>query len=305
MQGLRAILRTWLKHHAHYHEKAHPQPRDVDTVDRLLKTFLSLTKKTNKLRASVIRSLVNGDPAAFELHHWCVGPRCCLSKDHYHYKMNTFFTAAVCGTCPPKWPRHRWIGMDYAVDYYGLLEGINHIWSQVFPIWCSVQRGKPLPGIGPAGPALGEDVLAPSAVEDVLDVGAKADLKMEELALKPAEHRPLAQAIDFKRQQQASTRSKALTWTLPNLRYDLFGVLASVRLCMEPLRLVMDSYITRSGEDHDVRKIQKEANAVKRETTTGRSNLSRLLAAHHGEHTKDAWSTLLHTMQSGFMWGVN
>jgi len=256
------------------------------------------------MRGSVIKSLINTDPNSEIVAHVCPNRRCCKSKADYLYKMTTFFVACVSGCAPPRWPRHRWVGMDLTLEWFGLLEGLHRMWTQLYPLWCGLQRGKTLTTLGLAALLPGD--AAPDAPpirdEDANDEqahGEKAQAQFEQLAVVSEANRTLGQAINCKRQEQSNIRWKALEWSTEKYKYCLFVIFCISRLVLEPMRLCMDSYIVASGHQSHVEWMRDEAAACKKKRHTGTSNLSRLLAGFHGDHTRDARAHVLHLMQSG------
>jgi len=216
------------------------------------------------------------------------------------YKMVTFFVACVIGTTPPRWPRHRWVGMDVALEWFGLLEGCHRLWTQLFRLWVGLQRGKKVgPVMGPAGAAAPPLQVTDDDMKEVQAEGQRAGDVLQGVAVVAEADRTLGKAIDVKRQEQSNTRWKALQWTLEVHEYCLFAVVATMRLCLEPLRMVMDTYVVGSGHEADVERIREEAKHCKRKQPSGKSNVGRLLAGFHGDHTRDAWTELNHLMQSG------
>ena len=178
------------------------------------------------------------------------------------------------------------------------------MWTQLYPLWCAVQRGKTLATLGLAVLTVGD---AAPAAPGICDEGVKeaeadglsAQDHLQKLAVVSEANRTLGQAINAKRQEQSNNRWKALQWSMEKYQYCLFVIFCVARLVLEPMRVCMDSYIVASGNEHDVDWMRDEAKACKQKRHTGTGNLGRLLAGFHGDHTRDGRDRLLHLMQSG------
>eukprot|EP00971_Amphidinium_carterae_P351320 6492050-Amphidinium_carterae.2 len=53
--------------------------------------------------------------------------------------METILISVACSAKPPLWPRHRWIGAEVCVNWFGLLESIHGLLRPTFRAWLRVQ----------------------------------------------------------------------------------------------------------------------------------------------------------------------
>lgn len=98
---------------------------------------------------------------------------------------------------------------------------------------------------------------------------------------------------DF-REQQAATRSDALAWISAYPGTTLGGRLYMIRVILEPLRQVMDTYIRMSSEGWAWRQFTRDAAAAQHQLQSSRE--LRLVASWLGTHTDAALHQILALM---------
>ena len=98
-------------------------------------TFLPVSdgrRSYNRVRRHVVETLANGNLRLRRtFQHFC-RPGCCRNRAHCPRKLGAQFLPAVIGMLPPILPRSRWTKLDSAIEYFGLLEGINGLGSETY-----------------------------------------------------------------------------------------------------------------------------------------------------------------------------
>ena len=85
----------------------------------------------------VLRELLNGDwTIQGVLEHYCWG--CCDSELHTCLKLDEYLQKTLAKAAPAVFPRHKWIGADIAIDWFGKFVSIHGLLRQVFDsMWSS------------------------------------------------------------------------------------------------------------------------------------------------------------------------
>ena len=97
----------------------------------VLDTFFSSVSCTNADRCAVAMML-NGDWLnTTELQHWCHGPTCCESRQHSIAKVTHALIQCLASRAPPIFPRHKWLGADLSIDYFGRMHCIHGLLSMI------------------------------------------------------------------------------------------------------------------------------------------------------------------------------
>ncbi|CAK9031890.1 unnamed protein product, partial [Durusdinium trenchii] len=94
--------------------------------DHMMKVFFSTCTSAEK--ASVV-SLFNGDWSDPEIQHVCLG--CCSSREHTIHKMETLALPVFLWRGPRVFPRHKWVGADDSLDWFGRLLALHSLLPEV------------------------------------------------------------------------------------------------------------------------------------------------------------------------------
>ena len=86
------------------------------------KTCSTVTDK-QKEDMKTFKQLINGDPGSSELQHYC--SRCCTSKEDTREKLVTCIMSLICKSPPRLFAKHKWIGANQAIDWFGRLQTLN------------------------------------------------------------------------------------------------------------------------------------------------------------------------------------
>lgn len=92
----------------------------------------------------VLRELLNGDwTIQGVLQHYCWGPGCCDSELHTCQKLEEYLLKTLAKAAPPVFPRHKWVGADTAIDWFGKYVAIHGLLRHVFDsMWGSIGEGE-------------------------------------------------------------------------------------------------------------------------------------------------------------------
>ena len=304
MQSFRAVLRHIFMQELVWEQSA-PSPRHLERNRRVLETFLFPATPTNRMRTEVLMSLLNGDYASDQITHHCVG--CCRSRAHCVAKLCSFAVAVLAGAKPPKWPRHRWLKSDEAIGWFGLLESVHSLFSRVYLRWQEKQAGgvrivaaDGVHAIGGAGAAIGA----------IPDVPAQGDRPAEEeevdavLSMQGQQQAPAAggpggpiNELQAAREEQASVRTATIQWIQKHPAPMLSGWLIMLRTDLEPLRQLMDGYLSMSSDTWSLRgHLRQRASGV----ADGKL-LYKLAESWRGAHTKPTLDQISTLMNEGMV----
>jgi hypothetical protein len=169
---------------------------------------------------------------------------------HAAHIVVTFVTSALAGRYPKKYNRHRWVGADLVVDYFGTLECIYKMHSSTMRRFMLIYIPRLPVAAGPPPLAIedGEALLA-DAAPLVFDPPVHPDSSRDDA---PAVQDEICHA-----ELNARNRTKAFAWS----ESDPLGNIIRFRICLEPLRELMESrlYITSQHYDIDQDKLVAES----------------------------------------------
>eukprot|EP00972_Heterocapsa_arctica_P002911 427789-Heterocapsa_arctica.AAC.1 len=182
--------------------------------------------------------MANGDLQGDRFQHWCNG--CCDNKADCVWKLQTYFVAAVAGVVPKVFARTRWTGQELSLNFIGLLEGCNRLFTKTFERFAlrfaragNVQsRKQPAAGdldhleadaADPGGDGLGVADAAPAVEQGV---------PMEPVAL-PCHDGAAVDEWELKQQEQSRFRQTVLRWVEGD---GPLGPVVVLRACVEVLR---------------------------------------------------------------------
>ena len=111
----------------------------------LLDTFCGGSDRASQLRRVIFETMANGGLQGDRFQHWCTG--CCDGKADCVWKLQTYFVAAVAGVVPKIFSRSRWTGQELSLNFIGLLEGCNRLFTKTFAEFAmrSARAGKVQP----------------------------------------------------------------------------------------------------------------------------------------------------------------
>ena len=110
----------------------------------ILKTFF---RHCDAVEVTAVNRLLNGNwEVSGEIQHFCSGPGCCSSPIETENNVVKWLLKTCVGKGPRIFPRHKWLGADEAVDWFGRLMGIHSVLRSVISVlWGNEFR----PGPGP------------------------------------------------------------------------------------------------------------------------------------------------------------
>ena len=133
MTSLRRCLRALIADKLQVYQCEPPEhvvagPSIPATKAFFMKTFFSNLASAD---AMLLQELFNGDwGVQSEIQHYCVG--CCANPQETMQRFLREGVRLLAGAAPSIFPRHKWIGSDAALDWYGRLQSVHGLLSRVF-----------------------------------------------------------------------------------------------------------------------------------------------------------------------------
>lgn len=260
------------------------------TQDAWLSTFCGGNDRASELRRAILGTMANGDIRGERFTHFCDG--CCKSKEDCEWKLRTWVVAALAGVVPKPFPRSRWTDQEISLNFVGLLEGCNRLFTKTFDRFSrryqrvAEPRVRPASGLGPlCGSAPGH------ATEDGhprdgagFDVGLGGDAEAQLPNSGPDAPDTSAEGWEQKQQEQSNYRRTVLAWVGGD---GPLGRLVVVRVAVEMLRKFTQSLLFLGGDkwEQDQHDIERKAEAARpEEGLPGRSFRVVIAASATVEH---------------------
>ena len=167
---------------------------------------------------------------------------------------------------PATYPRHRWTGMDLAVDELGLMESCHRLLSTTFMRFAaSFYTGARRAQLLAAGASMSS--YEGNKLAEVEDVGGAGAVEHDGPEHDPgaadpaAEHKPAEKSeSDSWAAENTANRGKAVKWLASELPLVF---LMSTRIIMEPLRVLMTKQFEEAGAQWDLKQQVKMVKALK------------------------------------------
>ena len=97
-------------------------------------------------RQLILRRMINGDITQEQVQHYCP-PGCCASVEETRSLFSNEVVDALLPHIAPVFPRHRWVGSNFALDYIGLLASVHRLLEGLVPPWIRELKNSYLPAV--------------------------------------------------------------------------------------------------------------------------------------------------------------
>lgn len=222
-----------------------PPPECRRQLDALLKVFANIDIPKAKLRATIIGILFNGSIYGDQIVHYCQG--CCRDAADCLLKFQVYGVQALCGACPTPFPQHRWTRQEESVNFVGLFEGLNRLFSRTFKRFC-YRVGVRVPRPQHAG-QWGQQMMA-------IEAAVQEDQSREQEQGDPESVAKSLGQSTWQQKQVQQSNSRKIVLSMTDLEGD--GPLAEVVVLanvVEPFRKFMAALLFLGGEqwqrDHE------------------------------------------------------
>ena len=245
MKMFRDCLRKLVSERLEY-TRCKPRMADLERTIALMDLYLPATSNTNKMKRSILLTMLNGD--WFEMgvvQHRCQG--CCASKEACIEKLVSFVVTVFAGAAPGVWPRSRWTGSRESINWVLLLASCHGLLKDCYLEWASQQRGGDWIGGAARGVAPGGAM----AIDDAHDEVAAGDggANTAGQAAGPAvDDKALLRA---RQEEQSQFRRSVSEWLLRDEARPILPELILTRLALGPMAAVNEGYLAQSGTAWD------------------------------------------------------
>ncbi|NCF93784.1 MAG: hypothetical protein GWQ05_22925, partial [Verrucomicrobiaceae bacterium] len=274
---MRRELRNVLKESIEYRYGT-PPPHHRDELQALLDVFWHSPERTVQLRRAIVEGLFTGGLDGPTIVHWCAG--CCGDRKDCLAKFCVYGVQALCGSAPKPFSIHRWTRQELVVNWVGMFEGCNRLFSRTFSRFC-VKVGSKLLRPPRDVPAAASWEQRAAAIQDQPDAGAAGvQVPGEPSAAAPNAGGPARTAWEEAQFQQSRSRSLVLGMCGSDAPgQGCLGDLITLAHVLEPQRRLMASLLYLGGATSQECEDEKAAVAQMRDERFGNYQYRGLVAA--------------------------